>query len=106
MTYNGQPIPFGIVMLFNHQTGIGASAALDASGTYRIESVQPGDYQVAIGPEPLDPATIEAVHLGKLPRETMVQPPQLNIPAKYQNTETSGVTVTVKEGTNTADLNL
>jgi len=106
VTYNGEPVTGGIVTLFNQQTGIGAGGELDASGTYHIELIQTGDYQVAIAPEPPDLAAMEAIHLGKMPRETIVQPPPLNIPARYQNAEASGLTATAKEGTNTVDFSL
>ncbi len=97
VTLGGQPLTAGVVQFSSQKTGVGASAKLDASGAYRIESIQVGDYEVAVQPPP-PPAPHE-----------MPQPaaaPRANVPPKYQDPKTSGLTATVKEGANTKDLAL
>ena len=96
VTYNGQPLATGVVTFINEKTGSGASSDLDSSGSYHIESIRTGKYNVAVHrhPPPLseDPRVFENW--------------KLSIPDKYQDTQTSGLTVTVEEGRNTADFGL
>ena len=96
VTYNGQPLTTGVVTFVNDETGSGASGDLDSSGTYSIGSIRTGEYNVRVHMRPPRPEA----------------PPQgagtwrLNIPAKYQDARTSGLTATVKAGKNTADFGL
>jgi len=97
VTCNGAPLSAGVVLFSNPQTGVGASAALDASGTYTIKSIPTGQYQVAIQPPP-PPAPHEMQQASAAPRAS--------IPQKYQDPKKSGLTATVKEGANTQDFAL
>ena len=97
VTYNGQPLTTGVVTFINEKAGIGASGELDASGNYRIPSIQVGQYKVAIHRKPppineTNPAVIGNWKLG--------------IPEKYQGFEASELTATVERGRNTADFGL
>ena len=96
VTYNGQPVTAGVVTLVNDQAGMGASGELDASGRYRIESVRTGQYKVAIHRQPPPPESGPEVFRSW----------KLNIPEKYQDLESSGLSATVSEGKNTADFSL
>ena len=89
--YNGQPLTSGVVTLINETTGVGASVELDSSGGYYIQSIRTGQYKAAVHSVPPPPG-------GKAV--------MLNIPEKYQDIQTSGLSVTVEEGENTADLKL
>ena len=94
VTYNGQPLTTGVVTFVNEKTGSGASGGLDSSGTYSIRLIRTGEYNVSIHMRPPPPeAPVEVA--GAL---------RLNIPDKYQDARTSGLTATVKEGKNTADF--
>ena len=96
VTLEGKPLTPATVVLINEQTGAGASAALDETGTYRIDAVPLGDYQVAIQPPP-PPAPHEMSWAAPTPTE---------IPAKYKTAATSGLSATVKTGENRADFAL
>ena len=93
--YNGQPLTpgavTGVVTLINEEAGVGASAEIDSSGGYHIQTIRTGEYAVAVHSMPPPPG-------GKFVK--------LDIPEKYQDIQTSGLSVTVKEGENTADLEL
>lgn len=89
--YNGQPLTVGVVTLVNETTGVGASVELDSSGDYYIQSIRTGQYNAAVHNSPPPPGA----------RAVM-----LNIPEKYQDIQTSGLSVTVEEGENSADLKL
>ena len=91
VTYEGQPLTAGIVTFVDDEIGSGASAKLDASGNYHIPSVRIGEYTVAVQNMPPPPG-------GKFV--------ELDIPDKYQDLESSGLTATVEEGKNIADFSL
>ena len=96
VTYNGQPLTVGVVTFVSEETGSGASCELDSSGTYSIRSIRTGEYSVSVHISPPTPeATVEVARARRL-----------NIPGKYQDTQTSGLTATVKGGKNTADFSL
>ena len=96
-TYAGKPLTVGVVTFVNRETGIGASAPLDASGSYQVPSLKVGQYQVAVQP-PSGPSPEQVEHGEKAAK--------LDIPDKYFNPQSSGLTATVKQGQNTADFAL
>jgi hypothetical protein len=82
----------------NSKLGVGGSGTLDESGTYRVSGeLRTGEYEVAVQPPP-PPAPHE---MPKTPA-----PPTVNIPQKFQDSNTSGLKATVKPGPNTADFSL
>ena len=89
--YNSKPLTSGVVTLINEKSGIGASVKIDSSGGYHIQTIRTGEYAVAVHSVPPPPG-------GKFVK--------LDIPEKYQDLQTSGLSVTVEEGENTADLEL
>ena len=91
VTYEGQPLTAAFVTFVDDEIGSGASAKLDASGNYHIPSVLIGEYTVAVQNMPPPPG-------GKFV--------ELDIPDKYQDLESSGLTATVEEGKNIADFSL
>jgi len=97
VTFQGQPLIAGTVTFLNAETGIGASSELDSSGSYRIDSVRAGEYQVTIQPPP-----------GPSP-EAMAEGAKVEsspIPDKYKDPQASGLTAAVNEGENTANFDL
>ncbi|QDS98189.1 carboxypeptidase-like regulatory domain-containing protein [Adhaeretor mobilis] len=91
VTYEEQPLKAGVVTFVNEKIGTGSSAELDSSGNYHIPSLQVGEYTVAVHNWPPPPG-------GKFVK--------LNIPEKFQDLETSGLTKSVEEGENKADFSL
>ncbi|WP_339728932.1 carboxypeptidase-like regulatory domain-containing protein [uncultured Gimesia sp.] len=110
VTFNGKPVSEGASIVFLHKDkGITASSAIAADGSYalrmrREDAILVGDYQIGVTPPTVEltPAEAEAVNTGKeLPEKEWPE-----IPKKYRNPETSGVTFTVKAGENTFDLDM
>ena len=103
ITLEGQPLTAGVVTLVNSAAGTGASAELDASGNYRIAGELPtGPYEVMIQ-APAPPPPLPASPGAPLPPTPALK---VNIPAKFHDAKTSGLSVTVKAGANTADFSL
>ena len=97
VTYNGKPVTPGVVQFMNPDTGIGASAQLDASGAYKVLSLRTGEYQVAIQ----DPPVPSPEEVGK-----GAQVQKVDVPDKYVDPLTSGLTATISEGENSVDFTL
>jgi hypothetical protein len=97
VTQDGVPLTAGLVLFSNEEKGVGAGAELDTSGTYQIESIETGEYQVAVQPPPAPPPH---------EMEQAAVAPRTNIPKKYQDPKTSGLTATVQEGANSAHFGL
>jgi hypothetical protein len=102
VTYRGEPLTVAFVLFVNDDTGSGASAELDSSGTYRISSIRTGHYKVAFGaPSGPSPWELEGMVPG-----TRVPIAMLPIPSAFLAPETSGLAATVERGGNTADFDL
>jgi hypothetical protein len=107
VTLDGQPIAVGdrvngvVNFLREDGSGASASAALDRSGRYWLTTgsrrgVEPGNYRVTV-------AVTETI----MPDDPNAMPvPKLLTPAKYGNTQNSGLRAEVKPGSNTFDFAL
>jgi hypothetical protein len=107
VTFQGKPVASGMVRFSNTQAGI--DVVIDVhDGVYAVAVTQTpglpeGTYQVAILPprwaRPLTP-----------PGQAIAKPAQppvyLDIPTKYHQPSTSGLTLTVKPGDNTFDVDM
>ncbi len=113
VTYKGKPIE-GADLVFNPESdGRAASAKSDASGKFHLttldpqDGAQPGKYKVAISKkEMINPMTAEEAedwfhkHSGPPPPRKIKN----DLPEKYADEKTSGLTATVNESGN-SDLN-
>ena len=107
VTCQGKPVTVGTVV-FVPEKGPSASGALDANGRYALSTKSPGDgavvgkHRVIVSPPtkglPLEP--------GKRPSPRTVVKPISNIPLKFQNVKTSGLSADVRPGNNAFDFDL
>lgn len=91
VTYKGKPLGGGIITFAASGTSNTSSGMLKADGTYYIEDVPVGENNITIDPETIKP------NLGSR---------YVQIPAKYLQATTSGLTSKIELGENTADFNL
>ncbi|UUO07220.1 hypothetical protein M4951_02655 [Blastopirellula sp. J2-11] len=96
VTLDDKPVPQGAIVLID-QTGKLATSALEPDGGYSLRC-SPGTYHIAISPPP--PADPFA------PKSAETQLDVVKIPSKYRDVGTSGLTIDVKEGENTLDVQL
>lgn len=96
VTLDGAPVPAGTVLLMSDD-GHAASAELQADGNYQLQC-RPGQFKVAVTPPP--PADPMGGGGGE------VSPSTVEIPQKYQDFGSSGLTTEVSEGNNTFDIAL
>jgi hypothetical protein len=106
VTFQGQAVSEGTVVFGNNEKGVHMTARLKPDGSYEIIMAQGvglpvGKYRVRVCPPmqlaPLEPDTASPAAAVKL---------YANIPEKYRSLETSGLTLTVKEGENPFDIAL
>ena len=92
VTYNGTPVTTGQLNLLS-KTGAGAQAKIGETGDFTIAGeIEAGEYTVFVTPPPPEP---------QAPGAGRAKPRTFTVPAKFRDAATSGVTVTVKPGTNT-----
>ena len=94
VTFEGQPVSDGVVVFENGAAGISLSTKLQADGSFVVASYQgaglpPGTYQVAVRPPVPDQKSLNEL---MQPRKSSYP----NIPEKYRNPQTSGLTAEVK----------
>ena len=118
VTYNAQALPAGCTIVFVHEEkAIPASTAIAADGSYTLlmngkPEIPVGTYKISVSPpakdaaaaaDPSNPEAYKAVMMGKKAAPGEQKGP---FPQKYLSAETSKLTFTVKEGSNTYDLDM
>jgi len=103
VTYRGQPVTSGMVMLTPEESGHAATGSLEKDGSFKLTTFQkddgavPGKYLVAVQAFPAEGAGLPGAEFaGKAPP----------IPQKYFSPGSSGLTVEIKAGENQLELSL
>ncbi len=104
VTFRDEPVTEGVVIFSNAAKGIHLTASLDDQGCYEVMSAEgaglpPGEYHVAVSPPIFDPP------VGASPGSTKI-PTFPNIPQKYRDQKTSGLSLTVTEEARTFDIDM
>lgn len=103
VTFQGKPVAKGMIRFSSPQAAIDILANLQSDGTYSVRMARgaglpKGTYKVAIMPPQ-----------ASAPVGTMTLPPPPScpdIPEKYRNPSTSGLTLTVKAGGSPFDIDM
>jgi hypothetical protein len=105
VTYQGKPVTKGtIAFISTDPNRSNASSPIDSDGSYTLQTVEPGDgaqvgdYRVTITGK--DPDALNT----PLPGEPVKV--KSDVPAKYENPQTSGLTATVAAGSNKIPFDL
>ena len=97
VTYQGEPLPLGIVMFMPEQGPSSQPAAIDQQGRYQLEATA-GEHRVAvIAVPPREGGRPDPTLEGGFDY-TGVPPAKSLIPPKYNRAHTSGITVAVEPG--------
>jgi hypothetical protein len=87
VVYRGSAVTEGEVHFYAKETGTGGIARIDRAGNYRFDTpLRTGVYAVYVTPTPPEPGS--------------PAPSVSNIPTKYRDMTTSGLSCTVNEGEN------
>ena len=103
VTFQGKPVAAGMVRFSNPSAGVDIMANLQPDGTYSVRMAKgsglpEGTYAVAVEPPRVD-APVGAMTLPPAPNRP-------DIPTKYRQPSTSGLTLTVKSGSNVFDVEM
>jgi hypothetical protein len=103
VTFQGKPVSEGLVLFSCIDKGVNMNGQLKEDGAYEIimakgAGLPLGTYKVCVSPPPAFFPIGE-----KAPPKPKQYP---NIPAKYRSFESSGLTVTVKDGDNPFDIEM
>jgi hypothetical protein len=98
VTFGGQPVTEGTVSFYNNEKGLAYHGPVGPDGTYKL-SAQPAKYSVVVNPPP-PPPNPNAEAGGKPPAEKEYP----NIPEKFRQATTSGLTTEVREGPGKFDI--
>ena len=91
VTVKGTPVHTGSLNLLS-KTGAAAQARIDDGGAFKVGGeLEAGEYRAYVSPPVPEP---------QAPGTRVTAPKKFEVPAKFQDPATSGVTVTVKTGTN------
>jgi hypothetical protein len=103
ITYNGSPVPYALVIVA-HQQAPGSQGTADAAGKYMVKRVPQGEVQIAVNTE-----AGRGMATGKIMAATKGKgelPKFVDVPKKYFDPKTSGITTNVKDGANTFNIQL
>lgn len=105
VTFKGKPVSEATIRFSKPDAGVDIIATLGPDGAYAVDTARgaglpEGTYQVAIIPAP-----------AKAPQGPMLGPPtpapkRPDIPERYRQTMSSGLTMTVKPGNNSFDVDM
>jgi hypothetical protein len=109
VTYKGEPLPQGQVIFFGPNNQV-ASASIEEGGKYTATKVPLGEVKVAVTtpPAPSKQAIKAAKDKKRFERGVPITLPEntISIPKKYENPEQSGLSLTVKAGSQPYDIDL
>jgi hypothetical protein len=103
VTFEGAPVQEGLIVFSSTELGVHIMAKIN-DGSYRVVTergvgLPPGDYQVAISPPLID-------H----PVGPILEPPRpvvyRDIPNRYHDIQTSGLSTELREGENVKDFEM
>ena len=108
VTYRGRPVPYALVIAAAPEgqgTTPAATANADAQGRYRLTSVPLGQVEIGVNSE-----AGRGMMMGQMMAASQgaggETPTFVDVPNKYFNPTTSGVTTTISDGPNTFDIEL
>lgn len=100
ITYQGKPLPTGAVTFSGGENGSVTVSSPISNGKYSMSEVPVGPVKISVTTPPPSPPPPPGTPAAAPPTET------IPIPQKYAIADQSGLTYTVKSGTQTHDINL
>ena len=104
VTFAGRPVINGTIRFENAKSGVSLNADLGPDARYQVKThegagLPPGTYQVAVVPR-VAPAADPGQFVGVAPPDSTPSQEFPDIPLKYRDATSSGLTVTVATGEN------
>src|SRR5262249_10280145 len=103
VTYAGQKVRVALIIAQGEKGG-SAEAFMSDDGRYKIDNVPLGEVKLAV-----NTAAGKGQMIGRMMAQSRGKgdaplPPVIDVPAKYGNPNTSGITTTIHPGANTFDI--
>jgi hypothetical protein len=98
VTYKGEPLPAGMIAFLGKDNQV-ASGSIESNGHYSVRGVPVGPVKISISPPPTPLQDSP-------PPEGMPTVKTFSIPDNYKDPETSGLTLTVKPGSQEHPIDL
>lgn len=105
VSFGGQAVSEGLVIFSNGEKGIHMTGTLKSDGSYEILTTKGaglpvGTYRVCVCPPPeeIPPISLDG------PAKIMPPKSYANIPKKYRDAGTSGLSLTIQQGENPFDI--
>jgi hypothetical protein len=109
VSYNGEAVPSGTVAFYGKDDEV-SSAPIGPDGTYEATKVPLGEVKVTVTtPPPPDPSAAERLKKNPMVIErgiTIKQEKVVSVPRKYNLPGTSGIRLTVTQGSQPFDITL
>jgi hypothetical protein len=109
VSYNGEAVPSGTVAFYGKDDEV-SSAPIGPDGTYEATKVPLGEVKVTVTtPLPPDPSAAERLKKNPMVIErgiTIKQQKVVSVPRKYNLPGTSGISLTVTQGSQPFDITL
>lgn len=103
VTYQGKAVPFALIIVTNGKES--ATANADANGKFKVEHVPLGQVQIGVNTDAAKGIAMSAIMAAQRGGGSP-PPPLVDVPKKYFEPSTSGITTTIQDGANTFDINL
>ena len=109
VSYNGEVVPSGTVVFYG-KGDESSQAPIGPDGTYEATKVPLGEVKVTVTtPPPPDPSAVEKAKNNPMIKErgvTIKQDKVVTVPRKYNQPGTSGIILTVTQGSQSFDITL
>lgn len=105
VTYKGKPVPYALVIASAGDSPA-ATGNADASGKYSLQNVPLGTVQIGVNSEAGKGMMMGQIQASGQGEKKAPLPKFVDVPEKYADPASSGVTTTVSEGANTFDIEL
>ncbi len=104
VTCNGQPVPYALVIVASSQAPASTGAA-DESGYYQLKHVPLGEVQVAVNTDAGRGMMMGRMMAGAKEGKGKGDAPKfVDVPKKFHDPATSGITTTITDGPNTFNI--
>lgn len=104
VTHKGEPVPYALVIVQSGDQAATASVAKD--GTYRVEHAPLGEVQIGVNTEAGRGLMLNDVMAAQQSKTEKPAAKFIDIPQKYRDPSTSGITAIVAHGVNQFDIEI
>lgn len=108
VTYGGEPVPLAAVIVVPAGRGNGSTAFADDQGHFKVTNAPIGEVKIAVDTGAARGQMMGRAMAGTDPNakggKRALPPKIIDVPKKYQDPQTSGITTSINKGANTFDI--